>query len=95
MKQQMKLNYNGFIEHIADVLAAEDIETVQNEVWSIEVGIQLLNGYMEQLAKRAIETQDEFLIEWCKHICIIVEAENPSKDVQFGISEQLPEPPEV
>ena len=55
MKKQMKLNYNGFIEHIADVLAAEDIETVQNEAWSIEVGIQLLNGYMEQLAKRAIE----------------------------------------
>ena len=37
MKRQMKLNYNGFIEHIADVLAAEDIETVQNEAWSIEV----------------------------------------------------------
>ncbi len=54
MKRQMKLNYNGFIEHIADVLAAEDIETVQNEAWSIEVGIRLLNGYMEQLAKRAI-----------------------------------------
>ena len=75
MKLQMKLNYNGFIEQIADVLAAKDIETVKNEAWSIEVGIQLLNGYMEQLAKRAIETQDEFLIEWCKNICIIVEAE--------------------
>ena len=74
MNLQMKLNYKGFIEQIEDVLAAEDIETVQNEAWSIEVGIQLLNGYMEQLAKRAIETQDEFLIEWCKHICIIVEA---------------------
>lgn len=73
MKKQMKLNYNGFVEHIADVLASENIETVQNEAWSIEVGIQLLNGYMEQLAKRAIETQDEFLIEWCKNLCIIVE----------------------
>ena len=72
MKMQKKLNYNGFVEHIADVLSSENIETVQNEAWSIEVGIQLLNGYMEQLAKRAIETQDEFLIEWCKHLCIIV-----------------------
>ena len=75
MKMQMKLNYNGFVEHIADVLASENIETVQNEAWSIEVGIKLLNEYMEQLAKRAIETQDEFLIEWCKHLCIIVETE--------------------
>ena len=75
MKRQMKLNYNGFIEHIADVLAAEDIDTVHNEEWSIEVGIQLLNGYMEQLAKKALETRDEFLIEWCKRLCIIVEAE--------------------
>ena len=75
MKRQLELNYNNFIHHIADVLDAEDIETVQNEAWSIEVGIQLLNGYMEQLAKRAIETQDEFLIEWCKQLHIIVEAE--------------------
>jgi hypothetical protein len=30
---------------------------------------------MEQLAQRAIETQDEFLVEWCKHICIIAETE--------------------
>lgn len=72
MKRQMELNYNGFIEHIADVLAAEDIETVQNEAWSIEVGIKLLNSYMDQIAKRAIETQDDFLAEWCKHLCIIV-----------------------
>lgn len=35
MKMQMKLNYNGFVEHIADVLASENIETVQNEAWSI------------------------------------------------------------
>ena len=75
MKRRMKLNYNGFVEHIADVLSAEDIETVRNEAWSIEVGIRLLNGYMEQIAKRAIETQDEFLVEWCKNLCIIVEVE--------------------
>ena len=75
MKRQMKLNYNGFIEHIADVLASEDIEAVQNEAWSIEVGIQLLNGYMEQMARRAIETKDEFLVEWCKCLCIITDGE--------------------
>lgn len=75
MKRQMKLNYNGFIEHIEDVLAAEDIETVQNEAWSIGVGIQLLNGYMERIAKRATETEDDFLVEWCKNLCIIVEEE--------------------
>lgn len=76
MKRQVKLNYNGFIKHIADVLAADDIETVQNEAWSIEVGLQLLNGYMEQIAKRAVETQDEFLIEWCKNLEIVTESED-------------------
>ena len=79
MKRQMKLNYNGFIEHVADVLSAEDIETVQHEAWSIEVGIQLLNGYMEQIAKRAIETQDDFLVEWCENLCIIVEEEEDER----------------
>ena len=79
MKRQMKLNYNGFIEHVADVLSAEDIETVQHEAWSIEVGIQLLNCYMEQIAKRAIETQDDFLVEWCENLCIIVEEEEDER----------------
>ena len=75
MKQQMKLNYNSFIDHIVEILDSEDIETVKSEAWSIEVGIQLLNGYMDQIAKRAIETQDEFLIEWCKCLMIITDGE--------------------
>ena len=73
MKRQMKINYNGFVEHIANVLDLENIEDVQNEAWSIEVGIQLLNGYMRQIAEYAIKTQDEFLIEWCKNLMIITE----------------------
>ena len=73
MKHQMKLNYNGFVEHLIEVLGSESIEAVRDEAWSIEVGVQLLNGYMNQLAERAIETQDEFLIEWCKNLMIVVE----------------------
>lgn len=75
MKRQMKLNYNGFVDHLANVLDSENIEAFKAEAWSIEVGIQLLNGYMEQIAKRAIETGDEFLIEWCKCLVIITEEE--------------------
>ena len=71
----MKLNYNGFVGHIADILDSKDIETVQNEAWSIEVGLQLLNGYLNELAEHSIETQDEWLIEWCKNLLIITETE--------------------
>lgn len=68
MKRQMKLNYNGFISHILDVISAEDIETVQSEAWSIEVGIRLLNGYMEQLAMKTISERElKTIIENHKH----------------------------
>ena len=75
MMHKMRMNYNGFVEQIADVLAAESIDAVQNEAWAVEVGIQLLNGYMLEMAERAIETQDEFLVEWCKNLMIITESE--------------------
>ena len=75
MMHKMRMNYSRFVEQIADVLAAESIDAVQNEAWAVEVGIQLLNGYMLEMAERAIETQDEFLVEWCKNLMIITESE--------------------
>ena len=72
---KMKLNYNGLIKEIVEALESEDIEYLQENAWHIEIGIQLLNGYLNELAEHTIETQDEWLVEWCKNLLIITETE--------------------
>ncbi len=77
--QKMKLNYNGLIREIMEALDADDIEYLQENAWHIEIGIQLLNGYLKELAERAIATEDFFLIDWCKDLLIITETEDSEK----------------
>lgn len=74
-KRRIKLNYNHLLEEIDEVLGSDDIDYVQENAWHIDVGLDLLNGYMTELAKHAIETQDEWLIEWCKNLLIVTETE--------------------
>lgn len=70
---KMKLNYNNMLRHIDDVLGAEEIETVHEEAFGIATGLELLSNMLRNLAEHAIETNDEFLIEWCKNLLIIKE----------------------
>lgn len=75
----MKLNYNGLIRQIMEALDADEIEYLQENAWHIEIGVQLLNGYLKELAEHAIATEDPFLVEWCKNLLIITETEEPEK----------------
>ena len=73
---KIKLNYNGFIEEIEEIiefLDSDESEYIQSQAWSIEIGIKLLNGYLTEIAQHTIETEDPWLIEWCKNLMIITE----------------------
>lgn len=72
---RIKLNYNGFIQQVAEALDSEDIEQLRENAMNLDVGIQLLNGYLRTLAEHAIETEDEWLLEWCKDLLIVTEYE--------------------
>ena len=76
---KIKLNYNGLIREIMEALAADEIEYLQENAWHIEIGIRLLNGYLTEIAQHTIETEDPFLVEWCRNLMIITEDEDPQK----------------
>lgn len=80
MTRRMKLNYNGFVESVADVLSCESIEDVQLDAFGVEVGLQLLNSYLFELAEHAIEAEDEWLLEWCKNLMIVTETDDGGKE---------------
>lgn len=77
--QKIKLNYNGLIREIIEVLYSDESEYMQEEAWRIEIGIKLLNGYLTEIAQHTIETEDPWLIEWCKNLLIITETEDSQK----------------
>lgn len=70
---KMKLNYNNLMRLIDETLSADDIEVVHNNAFGISVGLELLQSYLKDLAQHAIDTEDEFLIEWCKGLLIVKE----------------------
>ncbi|MBR3587010.1 MAG: hypothetical protein IKO00_13375 [Oscillospiraceae bacterium] len=76
---KIKLNYNGLIREIMEALDADEIEYLQENAWHIEIGIRLLNGYLTEIAQHTIETEDPFLVEWCRNLMIITEDEDPQK----------------
>lgn len=56
-----------------EFLDSDESEYIQSQAWSIEIGIKLLNGYLTEIAQHTIETEDPWLIEWCKNLMIITE----------------------
>ena len=70
--QRVKLDYNHLMEQIDGVLAdkAEDNDTL---VFGIVIGLELLSAYIRNIAERAIEINDETLIELLKDMCILKE----------------------
>ena len=79
MKFKMKINYNGFVDLVLETVASENIEQVQENAIGIEAGISILGKYMEEIAEHTIETEDPWLVEWCKNLMIIKEAEEGKK----------------
>lgn len=73
MVQRIKLNFNSLLRQIDDTLGADEIETVHNNAFGIGVGLELLQGYVRSIAEHAIETEDDFLIQWCKDLCVVKE----------------------
>lgn len=74
--REMKLDFNNLIRLIDETLSADDIEVVHSNAFGISIGLELLQSYLKDLAQHAIDTEDEFLIEWCKGLLIVREKSN-------------------
>ena len=82
MTMKVKLNYHGLIEEIDNTIMADSIEEVRENMLQIKVGLTLLNSYMEEIADRAIETYDDWIVMWCKSLMLVEEIPEEGKDEQ-------------
>ncbi len=81
--QRMKLDYNSLMREIIEILStaeSEDPETVflavKDNAFGISIGLELLTGYIKDIAVLAIERNDAELLELCKGLLIVVETED-------------------
>ena len=70
--QRVKLDYNHLMLQIDNFLSdnSEDNDTL---VFGIAMGLELLSKYIKNIAERAIELNDEILIELLKDLCVLKE----------------------
>lgn len=61
---KLKLDTNNLMRQLDEELPEES---------GCRFGLELLCGYLHDMAQHAIETNDPFEIEWCKNLLIITE----------------------
>lgn len=70
--QRVRLDYNHLMEQI-DCFLADNAEDNDLIVFGIVTGLELLSAYIKNIAERAIEINDEILIDLLKDLCVLKE----------------------
>lgn len=73
---RMKLNYNNLLSNIDRTLSESKSRVVKENAFGISVGLELLSGYLRDVAQRAIDLEDDKLIELCVGMGILKREEN-------------------
>ncbi len=73
---RMKLDYNNLLSNIDRTLSESRSRVVKENAFGIAVGLELLSGYLRDIAQRAIDLNDDKLIELCVGMGILKREEN-------------------
>ena len=73
---RMKLDYNNLLSNIDRTLSESKSRVVKENAFGIGVGLNLLTGYLRDIAQRAIDPEDDQLIELCIGMGILKREEN-------------------
>lgn len=72
---KMKLDYNNLVSLICETLEKSEDEEVKEQVFGIEIGLDLLTSYLSDIAKLAIKRNDKELLDICLGLLIVKETE--------------------
>lgn len=63
MNRRMKMDINNWVRQVDEVLSNSRSKIIRENGYGISVGLDLLLLYLKEIANRAVELQDEKLIE--------------------------------
>lgn len=72
---RVKLDYNNLLSNIDRTLSESRSKVVKRNAFGIAVGLEILSGYLRDIAQRAIDLNDEKLIELCVGMGILKQEE--------------------
>lgn len=68
---RIKMDYNNLLSTIDRTLSESRSRTVKANAFGIAVGLELLSGYLRDIAQRAIDLNDDKLIDLCVDMGIL------------------------
>ena len=63
MNHRMKMDINNWVRQVDDVLSNSRSKIVRENGYGISIGLDLLLSYLKEIAARAIELNDDKLID--------------------------------
>lgn len=63
MSRRMKMDINNWVLQVDEVLSNSRSKIIRENGYGISVGLDLLLSYLKEIANRAVELQDEKMIE--------------------------------
>lgn len=73
--QRMKLDYNHLLDTIDGVISNSRSKIARENGFGISIGLNLLSGYLHRIAERAIELNDDVLIDLLLDMMILKKPE--------------------
>ena len=73
--QRMKLDYNHLLETIGEVMSNSRSKIARENGFGIGIGLNMLTSYIKQIAERAIELNDEVLLDLLQDMMVIKRTE--------------------
>lgn len=68
---RVKLDYNNLLSNIDRTLSESRSRVVKENAFGIAIGLELLSGYLRDIAQRAIDLNDDKLIDLCVDMGIL------------------------
>lgn len=80
---RMKLDYNHLLETIDEVVSNSRSKLAKENGFGIAIGLNMLSDYLKKIAERAIELNDDILLELLVDMMILKATDdNIKKDIE-------------
>jgi len=76
---RMKMDINNWFRHVEEVISNSRSKIARENGFGIAVGMDLLSSYLRQIAERAIELNDDVLIDLLLDLHVLKEEKEDGK----------------
>ena len=76
---RMKMDINNWFRHVEEVISNSRSKIARENGFGIAVGMDLLSSYLRQIAERALELNDDVLIDLLLDLHVLKEEKEDGK----------------